>query len=137
MRLRVDGGAISFEDAGVGLPVVLLHAFPLSAAMWAEPQKTLAVRHRVIAIDARGFGKSDLTSGPLTMERIADDAAAVMDHLGLARAVIVGCSMGGYAAFAFARRHAARLRGLVLVDTKAAPDTDEGRAGRAALAQRV
>jgi pimeloyl-ACP methyl ester carboxylesterase len=137
MRRHADDGAISFEDAGAGPPVVLLHAFPLSGAMWAEPQKALAASHRVIAVDARGFGGSEGTSGPLTMDSIADDAAAVMDHLGLATAVIVGCSMGGYAAFAFARRHAAKLRGLVLVDTKAAPDTDEARAGRASLAQKV
>lgn len=136
-RIQVDGTAVSFEDRGAALPLVLLHAFPLSSDMWEEILLTLSMRQRVIAVDARGFGKSDASAGPLTMDRIADDAAAVLDHLGLPTAVLAGCSMGGYAALSFARRHHARLRGLVLIDTRAAPDSDQARAGRLALAARV
>src|SRR5262245_37453962 len=119
------------------IPVLLLHAFPLSGAMWAETAAALAPRGRVLAPDARGFGASPATDAPLTMDEIADAAAAELDRLGLATAVACGCSMGGYAALAFARRHPQRLAGLVLTDTKAAPDTDEARAGRAALAEKV
>jgi pimeloyl-ACP methyl ester carboxylesterase len=71
------------------------------------------------------------------MERIADDGAALLDHLGVAKAVVGGCSMGGYAALAFVRRHPQRLGGLVLQDTRAGADTEEGKAGRAALAAKV
>jgi pimeloyl-ACP methyl ester carboxylesterase len=71
------------------------------------------------------------------MERIADDAALLLDHLGISQAVVCGCSMGGYAAFAFARRHATRLRGLVLQDTRATADNEEARQGRALLAEKI
>jgi 3-oxoadipate enol-lactonase len=137
MRLDVNGGAVAFEETGSGTPVVFLHAFPLSATMWAEARERLAQQHRVITIDARGFGRSRPVDGPLTMDQIADDAAAVLDHLRMPQVVVAGCSMGGYGALAFARRHPAKLRGLVLIDTRAAPDSDEGRAGRATLAAKV
>jgi pimeloyl-ACP methyl ester carboxylesterase len=71
------------------------------------------------------------------MERIADDAAALLDHLGLSRAAVCGLSMGGYAALAMVRRHADRLRALVLCDTRAGADTGEQRSARAALAEKV
>ncbi len=71
------------------------------------------------------------------MERIADDGAALLDLLGIEKAVVGGCSMGGYAAFAFVRRHPQRLAGLVLQDTRAGADTTEAKANRAALAAKV
>jgi len=71
------------------------------------------------------------------MERIADDAAALMDHLGLSQATIAGCSMGGYAALAFARRHPERLSRLVLEDTRAGADSPEAKKTRSTLAEKV
>jgi pimeloyl-ACP methyl ester carboxylesterase len=137
MKIDVGGVPIVFESSGEGPTLLLLHAFPLSAAMWAQTAVRLGPRCRVVAVDARGFGGSGAAPGALTMDRIADDAAAVLDHLGVGTAIAAGCSMGGYAALAFARRFASRLSGLVLVDTRAAADTDEARAGRTALAQKV
>ena len=137
MRLRVDGGELEYALSGDGPALLLLHAFPLGLFMWEAQAEALAASHRVIRFDARGFGGSDLGQGPLTMERIADDGAALLDHLGVAKAVVGGCSMGGYAALAFVRRHPQRLAGLVLQDTRAGADTEEGKAGRAALAAKV
>jgi pimeloyl-ACP methyl ester carboxylesterase len=105
--------------------------------MWDDQAQALGASHRVVRFDDRGFGGSPPGDGPLTMERIADDAAALMDHLGLERAVVAGCSMGGYAALAMVRRHADRIRGLVLQDTRAGADTQEARKTRAELAEKV
>lgn len=136
MRLRVEGGELEYAVSGDGPALLLLHAFPLGLFMWEAQAEALAA-HRVIRFDARGFGGSDLGQGALTMERIADDGAALLDHLGVAKAVVGGCSMGGYAALAFVRRHPQRLAGLILQDTRAGADTEEGKAGRAALAAKV
>jgi pimeloyl-ACP methyl ester carboxylesterase len=137
MKIELDGRRIELASLGEGTAVLLLHAFPLSSTMWTDTALALSSRCRVITLDARGFGGSAAADGPLTMDQFAEDAVAVLDHLDIRTAIVGGCSMGGYAAFAFARRFADRLGGLVLVDTRATPDTEEGRAGRAALAQKV
>jgi 3-oxoadipate enol-lactonase len=138
VRTRIDGFEIEYDVRGKGPAVLLLHAFPLGLSMWDPQVDSLAASHRVVRFDARGFGGSQLDDvAPLTMERIADDGAYLLDQLAIETAVVHGCSMGGYAAFAFARRHPRRLAGLVLQDTRAAADTSEARAGRAALAVRV
>ncbi|HXK09152.1 MAG TPA: alpha/beta fold hydrolase [Vicinamibacteria bacterium] len=137
MKATIDGAPIEYEVSGKGPAVLLLHAFPLGLFMWDAQAEALAPTHRVIRFDARGFGGSPVGTGPLTMERIADDGAALLDHLGIERAVVGGCSMGGYAAFAFVRRHPQRLAGLVLQDTRAGADTAEAKANRAALAEKV
>jgi pimeloyl-ACP methyl ester carboxylesterase len=138
VKLRVEGGGeLAYADAGRGEALLLLHAFPLAGFMWQPQVDALSDRLRVLHFDARGFGGSTPLGRALTMDRIADDAALLLDELGIERATVGGCSMGGYAALAFARRHAARLRRLVLIDTRAGADTDEARAGRAALAERV
>lgn len=136
-RFRVDHQPISYEARGAGPSVLLLHAFPLGLGMWEPQVAALAADHRVIRFDDRGFGGSPPADGPLTMDRIADDAAALLDHLRVARAVVCGLSMGGYAALAFARRHGDRLSGLVLADTRAGADSPEAREVREAQAERV
>jgi 3-oxoadipate enol-lactonase len=137
VKASLDGTELEYDERGRGEPLLLLHAFPLARFMWDAQLDALAASQRVIAFDARGFGLSPLGEGPLTMERIADDAAALLDTLGIERAVVGGCSMGGYAALAFARRHPGRLRALYLQDTRAGADSEEARQGRAALAERV
>jgi len=136
MKFQIDGGTLEYAVSGDGPALLLLHAFPLGLFMWDAQAEALAA-HRVIRFDARGFGLSDPGQGPLTMERIADDGAALLEHLGVAKAVVGGCSMGGYAALAFVRRHPQRLAGLVLQDTRAGADTEEAKAGRATLAAKV
>jgi pimeloyl-ACP methyl ester carboxylesterase len=137
MKTKIAGGEIAYAVAGEGPALLLLHAFPLGLAMWDEQEAALRAQNRVVRFDDRGFGGSAPGEGLLTMERIADDAVALLDHLGLERAAVAGCSMGGYAAFALVRRHPDRLRGLVLQDTRAGADDEEGRRNRAVLAERV
>jgi len=138
VRTRIDGFEIEYDVRGKGPAVLLLHAFPLGLSMWDPQAEALAATHRVVRFDARGFGGSQLDDvAPLTTERIADDGAYLLDRLWIDEAVVHGCSMGGYAAFAFGRRHPKRLAGLVLQDTRAGADTPEARANRAALATKV
>jgi pimeloyl-ACP methyl ester carboxylesterase len=135
--LHIAGGDIAYEAVGEGPAVLFLHAFPLGLFMWDAQAEALKDAFRVVRFDDRGFGASPVGDSLLTMERIADDAAALLDHLGIARATVVGCSMGGYAALALVRRHPDRLRGLVLQDTRAGADSEEARQNRALLAEKT
>ena len=137
MKAKIAGAELSYEVEGKGPALLLLHAFPLGLFMWDEQAKVLNKTHTLVRFDGRGFGGSPPGDALLTMEKIADDAAALLDHLDLSQAIVGGCSMGGYAALAFARRHPTRLRGLVLQDTRATADSPEARTGRGELADKV
>src|SRR4051794_32214092 len=115
------------RDVGQGTPLVLLHAFPLSSAMWLAQRETLAKRFRVITPDLRGFGGSVLGEETPSIEVMAEDVAQMLRSKGLERAVIGGLSMGGYVAMALCRHHPERVLGLLLADTKAAADLEEAR----------
>lgn len=128
---------LHLHEAGSGLPLVLLHAFPLSSDMWRDQRDGLADLCRVITPDQRGFGGSDLGDDSPSLDHVADDVAALLDRLGLDRVVLGGLSMGGYVAMAFLRRHRDRVRGLVLADTKAGADPEPARAKRERVAARL
>lgn len=122
---------VAYDDVGTGLPVVLLHAFPFDRNMWAPQLAQLsAAGFRVLAPDLPEFGDSTPGAELITIERAADAIADFLQALVIDRAVVGGLSMGGYVALAFARRHPQRLAGLILADTKAAPDNDEAKAKR-------
>jgi 3-oxoadipate enol-lactonase len=123
--IDISDNALAHADVGRGLPVVLLHAFPLNRGMWEPQIAALFGECRCIAPDLRGFGDSP-KSGPYTMDRYADDVVALMDALLIDRAVICGLSMGGYVALSLFRRHQSRVRALVLADTRATADNAEG-----------
>jgi pimeloyl-ACP methyl ester carboxylesterase len=137
MRTAIAGTQLNYEVSGSGPAVLFLHAFPLTLRMWDAQARALDGTHRVVRFDARGFGGTPPGDGLLTMERIADDAVALLDHLGISKAAVCGLSMGGYAAFALVRRYPDRLRALVLADTRTAPDSPEAKRGRSAQADVV
>jgi pimeloyl-ACP methyl ester carboxylesterase len=116
--------------------LLLIHGFPLTSEMWRPQRDALASPAlRVVTPDLAGFGSAP---GAITsLDDAADALAASLDGMGAPRVIVGGFSMGGYIALAFARRHAARLHGLLLVDTKAEPDTEDGKKGRYALAERA
>jgi 3-oxoadipate enol-lactonase len=127
--------SVRYLEAGHGRPVLLLHAFPLSADQWLPQLHRVPPGWRFIAPDLRGFHGSgaafeDTGLEGATMETHASDVLALMNHLGADRAVIVGLSMGGYLAFALMRRAPTSVHGLVLANTRAAPDSAEGLAAR-------
>ena len=137
--------------------VVFIHGFPFNGSMWAPQLDALPDGWRGLAPDLRGFGRSPLNgdercvpSGKragngishadepvLTMACLADDIAALIERECDGPAVVCGLSMGGYVALELVRRHPARVRGLILADTRAASDTDEARENRMRMAQTV
>jgi pimeloyl-ACP methyl ester carboxylesterase len=117
--------------------VVLIHGFPLSKEIWSAQIPVLARDHRVVALDLRGMGRSSVVDGPYLMETLAGDVAAVMDHLSIDRATIVGHSLGGYVAFAFARMYIERVARLALVCSRIVADTPEIANNRNELATRL
>jgi 3-oxoadipate enol-lactonase len=137
MQAHVNGITLAYNDHGTGLPIVFLHAFPLNRTMWAQQEEALSLQFRIITIDLRGHGESDAPLWRYTLEQSADDVNALLDQLLIQQAIFVGLSMGGYILFAFYRKYAARVKGLVLADTKAQADTAEGKDGRFQMAQTV
>ena len=126
---------LAYDDQGAGVPLVFLHAFPLNRSMWAPQVAGLSRQFRTITIDLRGHGESDAPLWAFSLDHYADDVCALLDHLAISRAVLVGLSMGGYVTFAFARKYGDRLKALVLADTRAQADSPDGRTGRFHLAQ--
>ena len=137
MRAAVNQVNLAYDDHGIGQPVLFLHAFPLNKSMWSGELLALLAeeRYRLVSLDWRGFGESDIPTGIATMETLADDVAGLMDMLGMQDAVLCGLSMGGYAAFAFLRKYPQRVKGLILADTRPGADTAEAHANRENVAQ--
>ncbi|WP_277212906.1 alpha/beta fold hydrolase [Isoptericola croceus] len=122
---------------GAGVPLVLLHGFPLDHRMWAAMVAELPQGPRVIAVDLPGHGHSDLGQLPASLDATADVVHTTLREQGEGNAVVVGLSMGGYVALAMAERHPGFVRGLGLVDTKSTADTDDARAARLKVAAAV
>jgi 3-oxoadipate enol-lactonase len=128
---------LAYTDAGLGQPVVLLHGYPFNRSLWNEQVSALGNSYRVITPDLRGLGESDASQGPATMNRMAQDVAALLDHLEISRAVVGGLSMGGYVALAFYKEFPSRVRSLILADTRAPADTEEGKQTRHQQAEKA
>lgn len=134
-----DGGAD-------GLPLVLLHGFPVDHRMWLDVRDLIPGHRTILAPDLPGFGTSP--TGPDVAEALgsesdpsldvmADGVAACLRAAGVGRAVVAGLSMGGYVAMALLERHPDLVAGLGLIDTKSVADDDEARAKRFAIAETV
>ena len=139
MYATVNGFRMAYRERGRGreTALLLIHGFPLDSRLWDAQLAGLSSCARVIAPDLRGSGKSDVPPGPYSVDQYADDVVGLLDNLGIRRAVVAGLSMGGYIAFALWRRHPELVRALVLADTRAEPDSPQGRANRDASAARV
>ncbi len=117
--------------------LLLLHAFPLSSAMWTPQIDAFKGRLPVVAPDDPGFGGTPDAPPEGWMDVAADHASAALKAAGVDRAVVVGLSMGGYVAFSFWRRHPEQVAGLVLANTRSGADAEAAKEGRAALAARL
>jgi 3-oxoadipate enol-lactonase len=137
MKVRSSDAEISYQTRGEGSPLVLLHPFPANHGVWEPAAELLADRYRLVIPDLRAHGDSGVGEGPATMDKHAADVSRVCDEAGLGRAVFAGISIGGYVLFEFWRRFRERVAALILCDTRAQPDTEEGRANRLKAADEV
>jgi pimeloyl-ACP methyl ester carboxylesterase len=138
--VEVNGTRIAYDEYGAatsGPNVVFLHAFPLNRLMWQSQTDELRGIAHLVLPDMRGFGSSDVESGAIAIEQMADDVYALVEKLELAPVVLVGLSMGGYVALAYIRKYPESVRGLVLADTRADADSDEARQNRQAMIDEV
>jgi pimeloyl-ACP methyl ester carboxylesterase len=123
---NVNGQRIYFEDTGgSGAPVVLAHGFLMDHEMFAPQVAALAPEFRVIAWDERGFGLTEFDSKPFTYWDSASDCIALLDHLGVERAVVGGMSQGGFLSLRAGLTAPERVHALVLLDTAADVDSAE------------
>jgi pimeloyl-ACP methyl ester carboxylesterase len=128
---------LAYDEAGAGPAVVLIHGHPFNRSMWTPQLTALADGYRVIAPDLRGYGDSPVTPGTVPMSQLAADVARLLDGLAVARAALVGLSMGGLVAMELAIADPARWWALGLVATTAEPITGAERADRLARADQA
>jgi pimeloyl-ACP methyl ester carboxylesterase len=124
MKATVNGITLGYDDIGSGPAVVLLHDFPLSRRMW-EPQiaPLVAAGYRVIVPDLRGFGESSKAEASCEISVYADDVVALLNYLGIGRAVFGGMSMGGYVLFNLLERFRSRAMAAAFFATRSGADT--------------
>jgi 3-oxoadipate enol-lactonase len=136
-KALVNGVSIAYRDRGNGKAVVFLHGHPFDQTMWDDQVDALSWKYRVITLDYRGYGESEVPDvEEIRLETIATDVKSLLDHLRVERAVLVGLSMGGQVAMAFAELFPERLSGLVLAATFAENETPDGVVARRAMADR-
>jgi YbgC/YbaW family acyl-CoA thioester hydrolase len=132
-RVMVNGVNLAVQVLGEGPAILFVHGYPFDHSIWAAQIASLDGFRR-IAPDLRGMGRSDAPDLGYSMSTYAHDLAALLDTLGVGEAILCGLSMGGYVIFEFLRRWPGRVRGMVLVDTRAEADTADGRRARDAAA---
>ena len=122
---EVNGQSINYVDSGGDGPAIIWsHGFLMDHTMFDAQVAALAGDYRCVAWDERGFGKTPATA-PFTYWDSADDAVALLDHLGIEQAVFAGMSQGGFLSLRAALAHPDRVRGLVLIDTQAGTEAEE------------
>ena len=131
-----DGIRLHYEETGNGTPVIFVHEFAGDFRSWEPQLRHFGQRYRCIAFNARGYPPSDVPESPgaYSQARAADDIAAVLDHLRIDRAHVVGLSMGGFATLHFGLRHAARARSLCVAGCGYGAERDQRERFRAEAA---
>ena len=128
--LTFKNATISFSDQGTGTAVVLIHGFLENATMWKNVVPEISKRNRIVTIDLLGHGKTDCLGYVHSMELFAETIAAVLKELRIRKCILVGHSLGGYIALAFAEKHPQKVKGLCLMNATSNEDTLERKALR-------
>lgn len=128
-RIDRDGVGIYYEVHGNGPPLLLTHGYCSTSAMWHGQIDALAKDHKLVLWDMRGHGQSDYPDDPKAYSEVLTvcDIAAILDAVGVKRAIIGGLSLGGYMSLAFYRAHPARTRALLIIDTGPGFKKDDAR----------
>jgi len=132
---KVGANELFYEAHGEGDPLLLIMGLAADSTAWLFQVPELARHYRTIVFDNRGVGRSSKPRGPYTIHEMADDAAGLLDVIGIERAHVVGVSMGGMIAQELALRHPKRVRGLVLGCTFPEPDAESERQRQFSLAR--
>jgi pimeloyl-ACP methyl ester carboxylesterase len=130
MEFTSDDAQLYYEFMGAGPSIVLLHPFPVHHGFWKSITGQLATRYQVVLPDLRAHGRSEVGKGTATMAKHASDLMRLLEALQIPKAVFVGVSLGGYLLFEFWRKFRERTSALVLANTRAEADTEQGRANR-------
>jgi pimeloyl-ACP methyl ester carboxylesterase len=126
--LKANGQEIYYEDSGGnGVPVIFMHGFLMNLRMFDPIRDILSPQYRIIAFDARTFGQTKWDGKSFNLYDTASDCIAVMNALGIEKAVIAGMSQGGYAALRLALKHPERVKALVLISTRSGTDEKEAK----------
>ncbi len=132
MTVYLHGDPFHYVDAGnaSAMPVVFIHGFPFDHTMWTPQLDVVGKQYRAVAYDLRGHGETYVGDGQYTIEGHVDDLVALLDHLNIPKAVIVGLSMGGYITLRALERNPERFKAVVLCDTRSESDGNEGKLKR-------
>jgi pimeloyl-ACP methyl ester carboxylesterase len=135
--LNIDGINIAFTRRGRGAPLILIHGYPLDRTIWSKVAEMIEDKFDLIIPDLRGFGASDVMEADRSIIGYASDLAGLMERLKVKKAHIVGHSMGGYVALAFAREYTRKTAGLGLIASQVSADSAERKAARHATARQI
>lgn len=131
MEIELNNVTLAYDQQGHGKPVLFIHGYPLNRKMWQPQLIGLSGVASAYAIDLRGHGESNDPGSDFTMDLFADDVAAFIEAMfGNQPVILCGLSMGGYISFAFYRKYPHLVAALVLTATRAAADSEEGKANR-------
>ncbi|SEA82023.1 Pimeloyl-ACP methyl ester carboxylesterase [Flavobacterium gillisiae] len=129
-QIQFKNTSISYSDNGKGTAIVLLHGFLENQSMWDNYIATFSKKNRVITIDLLGHGETECLGYVHSMEDNADAVHAVLSELRIRKAILVGHSMGGYVALAFAELYPENVKALVLLNSTARADSEERKLNR-------
>jgi 3-oxoadipate enol-lactonase len=129
-KIEVNGFDLAFERRGHGLPLVLIHGYPLDHTTWKDVVSLLEKDFDLILPDLRGLGQSSEVVFAYTVGDLASDIAGLLDRLKIEKAIVAGHSMGGYVALAFARAYPQRLTGLGMFSSQVLADPPDRKEGR-------
>jgi 3-oxoadipate enol-lactonase len=137
MQLKINGLNVIDSGPQDRQAMIFIHAFPLSHKMWDEQVQYFSKNYRVITYDSRGFGESYEDNGYYTIDSHADDLFAIMNELKIVKPIVIGLSMGGYILLRAVEREQDRFKAVILCDTRAEADTNEGKLNRAGQIKQI